>query len=477
MRDERLNEYSDDNFKVFISHALETKFLQTIKEFKLISKGDKIVVGLSGGVDSVVLLMLLRKYKEKFGIDILAVHVNHLVRESSVRDENFCVELCNKINVPILVFRYDVKSFASTHKLSVEEAGRVIRYKFFERVLEEKHFDKIATAHHVDDNIETLLFRLFKNPSVQGLSSIRPKVGCIIRPLIAITKSEILEYASQNGIEFVIDETNLLEDYDRNYIRNSIIPKIQDRFPYFRKKIYNVIRDFWQVNDLFEKFSLKLAKKYVISKSDGFEISVDLFKRYPSVLSGYVLKNLFSSLGVKVNRKIINTIISQRKTEGNKVLLNIKDVIVLREYGTVNILRKAKGFSEVISLQLNGFSIKSMFDVDVEIFEVEVDEEFISRIKVESNTGVMYINVTSTPKDILIRHRRNGDYIQMSIGKKKIKDILIDEKIPLSKREKVVVVEVGGKVAGFYYGKVRVSKDFNLVIGKNLVCKLSFRSL
>lgn len=453
---------------------LEKKVLETINKYRLVSEGDKILVSLSGGVDSVVLLNVLNNLKQELGIQLGAVHINHLLRLTSSRDELFCVNLCNEMNIPCFTFRKNVVEFAKQNNLSIEEAGRITRYSTIRELAREKGFTKIATAHHIDDNIETLFLRIFKGTSLKGLLLIRPRVQNIIRPLIEITKPEIIEYAKEQKLSFIIDETNYSNEYERNYVRNVIIPTIYPKFPNFREKIYNLIGDLRDLYSIVEDLTKEAVNQYVVFENDSVLIDLKINEKYPKIIVREVMKNILLHFSSPVSRKILERISNETQLHGNKVILKFKDIAVLREYDKLRIMKARRQLSEPKKVVISGVEFDSYFDVEIDVSEVSVDEDFIRRVK-EVSSRTMYFDLDGL-KRVEIRRRKKGDYIKLDFGTKKIKDILIDEKIPLSERDNVVVIDSDRGIVGIYYNKSRVSNDFLLKNGRRKVCKIIFQS-
>lgn len=198
-------------------------FLQTNN---MLSAGDTVICGLSGGADSVCLLLILNQLKEKLKISIEALHVNHCLRgKESDRDEHFCHELCSKLNIKFTAVSCNVKKYASEKSFSCEEAARNLRYSIFDEYSEGK---KIATAHNADDNLETLIHNLIRGTALKGLSGIPPVRGNIIRPLLNVSRQEIEDFLKNINQSFVTDSTNLTNDYTRNKIRHNIIPLMKE---------------------------------------------------------------------------------------------------------------------------------------------------------------------------------------------------------------------------------------------------------
>lgn len=205
--------------------TMKNKVLGTIEKFGMISRGETVVVGVSGGADSVSLLHLLLEMRGVLNISVAAVHLNHMLRgEQANKDELFVRELCEAWGVPCMFDRADCAALAKEAKEGLEECGRRLRYELFDRAAREYKADKTATAHTANDNFETLLLNITRGSSLRGVCGIPPVRGHIIRPLIECSRGEIESYCLENGIRYMTDSTNLSDDYSRNKIRNNVVP-------------------------------------------------------------------------------------------------------------------------------------------------------------------------------------------------------------------------------------------------------------
>jgi len=210
---------------------MKNKVIDTIKKFNLIQSGDKIVLGVSGGPDSISMLNILNEIKEQFKFEIYVAHINHMIREEAEDDEIYVQNYCKKNNIEFYVKRIDVQQFANTNKIGTEEAGRNIRYEFFEEVMQEVGANKIGIAHNKNDKIETIIMNLIRGSGISGLKGIEPiRDNKYIRPLIECERQEIEQYCEKNNLNPRIDKTNFENDYTRNKIRNIVIPYIQKEF-------------------------------------------------------------------------------------------------------------------------------------------------------------------------------------------------------------------------------------------------------
>ena len=210
---------------------MKNKVLDTIKKFNLIQQGDRIVLGVSGGPDSISMLNILKEVKDDFQIEIYVAHINHMIREEADEDEKYVQDYCQKNKIECYVKRIDVQQVANTEKIGTEEAGRNIRYEFFEEVLQKVGANKIAVAHNKNDKIETIIMNLLRGSGLLGLKGIEPiRDNKYIRPLIECERQEIEQYCEKYQLNPRIDKTNFENDYTRNKIRNIVIPYIQKEF-------------------------------------------------------------------------------------------------------------------------------------------------------------------------------------------------------------------------------------------------------
>lgn len=211
------------------------KVRRTIEKHHMLEKGDRVVVGLSGGADSSALLEALYLLKEQYSLSLFAAHINHGIRgEEADNDEAFAESLAKQRDIPFLCLKADAPAYAKEHRIGLEEAGRRIRYDYFESCAK---CGKIATAHTLSDNAETVLLHLSRGAGTKGLCGIPPIRGNIIRPLIECSRDEVEAFCKKRGLDFVTDSTNLCDDYSRNFIRNNIMPLFKKLNPGFERAV------------------------------------------------------------------------------------------------------------------------------------------------------------------------------------------------------------------------------------------------
>lgn len=319
---------------------LEEKILETIRKYELITENDKIVLGVSGGPDSMCMLNafvnLLKSSQGPFFMEkILVAHVNHKIRKEADEEEQYVKEYCERNGIEFYAKSIDVENLAHTNKIGTEEAGRIARYEFFKEILKQTGATKIAVAHNKNDKVETILLHTLRGSGLEGLKGIEPKRGNIIRPLIECERAEIEKYCKEKELNPRIDKTNFKNIYNRNKIRNIVIPYIQNEFnPNIISTLDRLSDIVESENEYMEKQTKKVYQELLLQEMEK-QIVIDLKKFnlqekvIKSRLIRYIIKRLFgSSQGIE---KIhIDDIIKLCGNNiGNKFLMPNKNVKVL----------------------------------------------------------------------------------------------------------------------------------------------------
>ena len=266
------------------------KVKKNILQNELISENDKIVLGVSGGPDSVFLLHVLNKIKEEklITFDIIIAHINHGIREEAIHDQKFVETLAEKLGYKCYSLEVNVSKIAEEQKISEEECGRNIRYEFFNKILKETSCNKIAVAHNKTDNVETVLMNFIRGAGISGMKGMDFKTKNIIRPMLNIKKDEILEYLKENSIEYVIDKTNSENIYTRNKIRNDLIKKIENEYnPNFLDTVTRMIEINKQDVELLEEYT---NKEYEKLKKEKEENKITIYTNKEFLNESYGLK-------------------------------------------------------------------------------------------------------------------------------------------------------------------------------------------
>ena len=425
------------------------RVIKKIKDKNLIEKNDRIVIGCSGGPDSVFLLDVLLKIKDEYNLEIFPVHINHLYRgEEALRDENFVKELGKKYNLSVFVKRKSMEEMAKEEKITLEEAGREIRYSFFDEVMEKVKGNKIALAHNLDDQIETFLFRLIRGTSLEGLEGINDTRDNkkYIRPINEIYKKDIMDYLDENNIPYMTDSTNLENEYTRNSIRLDLIPFIEKRYnPKFKEKIGNLLKEIREVNEILEPD----YSKYITE--DNILKAYELNKEKSDYIKGKIINYYLNKNNIETTRRKIEGVIKILFSGGSKKIKLDKDCTLIKEYDKIFVVNSKKSQKEVKEVKM------------IIPGECEFGEYIISAFKEKkSGNGTKYEFVTNLNEgdELFIRSRKEGDRILPSgmENYKKLKDIMINSKVPKEERDRVPVILHNEEIV--WAGGIRKSRKF-----------------
>jgi tRNA(Ile)-lysidine synthase len=444
-----------------------TKVIKTITENKMLEKNDKIIIGLSGGADSMTLLHLLSDISVEYCLQIFAVHINHNLRaEESDRDENFVVNVCNSKNIQLFKFKIDVFEFAKTKKISEEEAGRIKRYECFNEVLHIVNANKIAVAHNANDNAETVLINLSRGSGIKGLCGIHSVVKNIIRPLIGVTRKEIESYCLQNNIRYVIDSTNTEDDYTRNKIRHNIVSFIEKEInPSFINTCTRMTALLKEEDDYLNMETLKAFEKCTVSKSDLINthsstkklINIEELKKNHAVIQRRVVRlacGTITSNLVNLTRTHVDDILNLIYKDTGKQVNISNNLIALKSY-------------EFLKIYKNNISSQS-FSSDVRLNEkiyIESLGQYITFSSEKMNLDLKNIYTTTLRCAKLIcklqiRSREIGDAIKNFGHTKKIKKYFIDNKLPKEERDSVPLLANGAEILLILGKNIIVSDDY-----------------
>lgn len=269
----------------------------TIEEHNLITPGQSVLVALSGGPDSVALLHLLVSFRDEWKLRLGAVHVNHRIRKrEATRDEKFCEELCERLQIDLTIATEDIPARAKRLKKGVEETGREFRYEFFEFLAEEDDYDTVALGHHQNDQVETILFRLLRGTGRTGLMGMPVRRGPFVRPLLDISKEAILEYLDGHGLDFCVDSSNSNIDYRRNYIRQKLLPLIRKEInPSVDRALLSLEQLLSDEESYFERQTARIGKRLVTCTPGGkIELARRGYSRYDNALRRRVLRHILA---------------------------------------------------------------------------------------------------------------------------------------------------------------------------------------
>ncbi|MFL0252126.1 tRNA lysidine(34) synthetase TilS [Clostridium neuense] len=442
------------------------KVIETIEKNSMFNKGDRVVVAVSGGPDSICLLHLLNSIKSKFDMEICAAHVNHCLRGAEAdADEEFVRRFCEELNVDFYVKRVDINKLAKEKKLSSELAGREARYDFFEEVMEKFRGNKIAIAHNANDRAETILMRIIRGTGLDGMVGIKPmRDEVFVRPLINTSRNDIEKYCLDNKISPRIDKTNLERLYTRNKIRLDLIPYIMNNFNEDVVAALNRLGDIVSIdNDYMQKIANKKYDSYCYLDEKNIIIKKEAFCEHEAVLSRMIRRAISELTGnvYNIEKKHVEDIIHiQQVGTGKKVNLP-NNIVAHNNYG--DICFEVKSNDIIDNKKIYEASIENSHVISFNGFKFEVTLlESKTDIKLKQDDYVKYFDANKVGTNISIRYRNDGDKFKPLGMKsfKKLKDIFINLKIPREDRIKIPLICFGNEIAWIVGHKI--SEDFKI---------------
>ncbi|MEA4848431.1 MAG: tRNA lysidine(34) synthetase TilS [Clostridiaceae bacterium] len=432
---------------------------RTIAKYNMLEYGDKIVVGVSGGPDSLCLLHVLKRLCGEYGCSIFAAHLNHQFRgKAADSDAEFVEEICKEWGIQAFIETFDVPAYIKETGLSPEEAGREIRYRLFDRVCEKVGGNKIAVAHNLNDHIETILMRFMRGSGIDGLKGIEAVRGNIIRPLLETERTRIEEYCALCGLNPRIDKTNLDSIYNRNKIRLELIPYIEKNFnPNIKtalSRFSGLIKD---ENDFIETEAKRKLKAVTENFDDRVVIDVPMLTALHGALQRRIIRQCIQRLSNTLNgfdfRHFEKVLELAGKSTGAAVMLP----------------HKLKAFRSYDKLVLAKYIVKAdkkcyyklKYDYD-NIIETDNGRITVKRIKAKEigefrgQKDIIYIDPSRIKEELVLRHRKAGDMfapIGMK-GTKKLKEYLIDEKVPREERDDLELIADGNEIVWIVGGRL-----------------------
>lgn len=418
---------------------------RTIDENKLIQNGDKVLVALSGGADSVCLLDVLQNLKDHYGIMIAAAHLHHGLRgEDADHDEAFAKELCLKKGIPFFSRHVDVKSYAKNSGMTIEEAGRTARYNFFRDVCQQEGFTKIATAHHAGDNAETVLMHLLRGASISGMAGIPYQNNQVIRPLLDVTRQDIEAHLEANGQAFCTDSTNTDTVYTRNRIRNELLPLIErDYNSNFVQTVLHNTKVFKECSAYIKQEAESLFLKFAKPVFGGYSLAAGSLNSLQPFMAKELLRYAVNALsaGKELDGSATNRMYQLLSEDGQTVCV-LADITAQLYDGCLYIRHDVEPAAFSYSFEPGDI---------VEICETGAKIEcfWLCELSRKRDKNCIYIDKEKIrDKQLMVRSRRKGDVFCPAgmNGKKSIKTYFIDEKIPRFLRSGVPLVTADDEV-------------------------------
>ena len=442
-----------------------------LERHQMICPHDHVVLGVSGGADSVCLLFLLLEYAKRVPLQLSIVHVDHGIRSDASQDAEYVEKLCKEQGIPFYLIKADVKGYAEEKKCSEEDAGRRLRYEAFYKTMEEVGADRIAVAHNCNDRAETMLFHLFRGSGLKGLCGIRPVRQEIIHPILCLEREEIEEYLTERQIIWRTDSTNETDDYARNRIRHHILPYVEKEL--VQGCVAHMARTADMLTEMEEYMGqqIRKARENCVEESEGrFELSVNGFRElHPAIQKKllHLLAEELSPTGKDILAVHIESVLQLFEGTGSRRVNLPMEIEAVRSYTKVILGRSRKYERFPLGLVISGEQLAEKGECSVDLgqgrtliftlFSVGQYEE------VPRKRYTKWFDCDKIKESVCVRYRQSGDYLSISDGRGKIihkslKDYMITEKIPREDRGDIpllaegshVLWMIGSRISEFY---------------------------
>lgn len=458
----------------------------TIEKHRLIEEGERIVVGLSGGPDSLAMTHALLALRESMRIDVIAVHINHMFRGLSAdEDEAFVVQFCRENQMSCFTFRLCVEDIAKAEGMSFEEAGRKVRYEKFHEIMAQEKAHKIAVAQNKNDLIETFFINLFRGAGVEGMASIDyVRDGCVIRPLLDVDRRWIESYCKTYDLKPRIDHTNATNDYVRNRVRNELIPYVAEHFnANIGETVYKTVnmmkeeKDYWKKHtlDLYEHFAEETMEKE--GRLTSVKLNLDAFISCHSTEINRLIRLCISRMKGNLKDVSYDDIERIKGLSRTSAVVELKErVRVMKTYGSLIFYLNVEGRAEAVDQA----RVKEICDREREI---SVPDLYFRCVPIEALKAFdlthqcVAIDADVVKGPLKVRYRRDGDtFTPLGMqGRKKIKALFIDEKVPKQRRETIPLVCDDENI--IWVSEMRISDLYKITEYTKNVMVMSFREL
>ncbi len=434
------------------------KLIRHIEKEELFGRNDTVLVAVSGGLDSVVLLHLLKKME----MNCVVAHCNFQLRgEESEADEVFVKEMAERFNFPFYSIAFDTVTFAKEKRISIEMAARDLRYKWFEEIREAAQCKYILTAHHADDVIETVLINLARGTGIHGLVGIKAKNADLIRPLLPFSREELKAYAADNRLDYREDYTNAQTDFVRNKIRHQIIPVLQEINPSIQKTMNENVARFSDVELIYNNEIERKKPRFVERKEHQLLISVSALKKMDANKSH--LFELLKPYGFH-SRDVVNIVESLDAISGK--LFYSEDYQILRDREYLVLSKKKKKEVETYELKENARVHANEKEFECKVFERPLDFNFSTK------PFIACFDAEKLNFPLLIRKWQEGDVfhpIGMK-GSKKVSDYFIDNKFSLTDKERTYLIVSGDNI--IWVAGYRMDNRYKITNNTKLICQV-----
>lgn len=437
-----------------------------IQKYHMLTCGDRVIAGVSGGADSVCLFLMLLELREKIGFDLIAVHVHHGLRgEAADQDQRFVEALCEQHRIPLEIFRVNLESIAKKRKQSLEEAGRMVRREAFDSVCQKYGGNKIALAHHQNDNAETLLWNLSRGTGLDGLGGIRPVNGKFIRPLLCMNRKEIEEYLAKRKQSYCIDETNAGTDYTRNKLRHLVLPILEEQVNSAAVRHMNeTMEQIWELQEYMQEQVEAAYQECVqehFEKACWIQIQQKSFETFPELIKKMVIRKGMEQVGGKkrdLSHKHVDVMMELMNKQVGRTLDLPYEMHAKRNYEGIRLEKqrtysfgeekKAEIMQECMSeLNIPGETILADRNLKLRCKILEKPKN-LSIKDIPQKIYTKWFDYGIIKSSLYIRTRQAGDTIVIDEKghQKKLKNWFVDEKIPKEVRDSQLLLAENNEI-------------------------------
>ena len=437
-----------------------------IQKYHMLTCGDRVIAGVSGGADSVCLFLMLLELRKKIGFDLIAVHVHHGLRgEAADQDQQFVEALCEQHRIPLEIFRVNLESIAKKRKQSLEEAGRMVRREAFDSVCKKYGGNKIALAHHQNDNAETLLWNLSRGTGLDGLGGIRPVNGKFIRPLLCMNRKEIEEYLAKRKQSYCIDETNAGTDYTRNKLRHLVLPILEEQVNSAAVRHMNeTMEQIWELQEYMQEQVEAAYQECVqehFEKACWIQIQQKFFETFPELIKKMVIRKGMEQVGGKkrdLSHKHVDVMMELMNKQVGRTLDLPYEMHAKRNYEGIRLEKqrtysfgeekKAEIMQECMAeLNIPGETILADRNLKLRCKILEKPKN-LSIKDIPQKIYTKWFDYGIIKSSLYIRTRQAGDTIVIDEKghQKKLKNWFVDEKIPKEVRDSQLLLAENNEI-------------------------------
>ncbi len=442
-----------------------------IQQHHMLQMGDRIVVGVSGGADSICLLKVLMKLKRAYKLDLFVVHINHGLRgEEADRDQRYVEDFCKKIGITCITYKEDVVGYSKEHHCSLEEAGRILRYAAFEREYNERGCNKIAIAHNKNDLAETILFHMVRGTGLKGLVGIPPVRGPYIRPLLAVTRTDIEVYLMEEGISYCTDSTNLESDFTRNKVRLQVLPLLNQINNQAVSHIAGIATRLSEVEEYLKKQTDILYNKIVTKENGIYSVDIESLQREEPVLIKRILRQMIGNAAGRLKDieevhvlsvyELLEKGVGKQQNLPNGILAKCGyDRLEIGKMVEEHIFTSSEAIKSLpMAIEVPGTYVipELKWKIDFTLMKYE------KNLVIPKNCCTKWFDYDTIKNTIFLRTRKPGDFMQINKngGTKLLKDIFINDKTPKEQRNKIPLLCDGEHV--IWITGSRISEGYKL---------------